>query len=192
MPTISCIYVHYNREPLNITFIKFNNFIKVIFNNKSVILTFSQLMYYREFFEYYLISLLLTKDSTKIDVEIVDNKPVYGVSTIRYWKNLYLTNDYKVIPLEKSSHRNPLNAAEPKRSTSINKIYKFMKKFYIYYNNDHIIYPVDLLNEYYFMESTDIIEYFNRYIEYNKKIEMLAVILHNYGRDVYNSVRKFL
>jgi len=39
-----------------------------------------------------------------------------------------------------------------------------MKIFYVYYDYDYIINPIELINEYYFKET----EYFNKYIEYYK------------------------
>jgi hypothetical protein len=161
-------------------------------NEKSVILTIQQLLSIRELFQIYLISLLLTEDTSKISFDIEHYRNVYGVSTIRYWKNLHLTSTYNVVLLEKNPHKNPLNANEPKRSTSLKKINKFLKKFDKYIDDNYIVDVERIFNEYYSMETSSIFNYFQRYIEHEKKIEMLSVILHNYGKDVYSAVRKHL
>jgi hypothetical protein len=191
MTSISCFYVHYNRDPINIIFVKYQNFFKIFLNDKSIILTYQQLVHYRELFQIYILSLLLTEDTTKISFDVENYKKVYGVSTIKYWKHLHLTSLYNVILLEKSPHKNPLNASEPKRSTSLKKINKFMKKFDRYYY-EYIMDVDKIFLEYYEMESLQMFNYFQRYIQHEKKIEMLSVVLHKYGKDVYNSVMKHL
>jgi vacuolar-type H+-ATPase catalytic subunit A/Vma1 len=94
--------------------------------------------------------------------------------------------------LEKNPHKNPLNANEPKRSTSLKKINKFLKKFDKYNDDNYIVDVERIFNEYYSMETSSIFSYIKRYIEHEKKIEMLSVILHNYGKDVYSAVSKHL
>lgn len=192
MASISCFYVHYNRDPINIIFVKYENFIKIFLNEKSVILTIQQLISIQSLFKIYLISLLLTEDTSKISIDIEHYRNIYGVSTIRYWKNIHLMDEYEVVFLEKSSYKNPLNAVEPKRSTSLKKIKKFLKKFNNYYDEKYIMDVDKIFNEYYLMETTSLFNYFQRYIEHEKKIEMLSVILHNYGRDVYSAVQKHM
>jgi len=192
MASISCFYVHYNRDPINIIFVKYQNFIKIYLNDKSVILTIQQLVSIQNLFQIYLISLLLTEDTSTISIDIENYRNIYGVSAIRYWKNISLMNNYEVIMLEKSPYKNPLNSNEPKRSTSLKKINKFLKKFNKYYDEKYIMNVDKIFNEYYRMETTQMFNYFQRYIEHEKKIEMLSVILHNYGRDVYSAVQKHM
>jgi hypothetical protein len=191
MTSISCFYVHYNRDPINFIFVKYENFIKIFLNEKCVIITNQQLVSCRELFQIYILSLLLTEDTSKISIDVENYRNVYGVSTKKYWKNIQLTSQYNVILLEKSPHKNPLNSNEPKRSTSLKKINKFMRKFFMYYD-ENIVDLERIYNEYYFMETSSIFSYFQRYIEHEKKIEMLSVILHNYGRDVYSAVAKHM
>lgn len=191
MTSISCFYVHFNRDPINIIFVKYENFIKIFLNDKSVILTIQQLIYIKNLFKIYLLSLLLTEDTSKISFDVEHYRNIYGVSALKYWKNLRLTTQYDIVFLEKSRHKNPLNANEPKRSTSLKKIHKFMRMFNNYYDN-HIRDVETIFNEYYEMMSLPIFNYFQRYMEHEKKIEMLSVILHNYGRDVYSAVQKHM
>ena len=191
MTSISCFYVHFNRDPINIIFVKYENFIKIFLNDKSVILTIQQLIYIKNLFKIYLLSLLLTEDTSKISFDVEHYRNIYGVSALKYWKNLRLTTQYEIVFLEKSRHKNPLNANEPKRSTSLKKIHKFMRMFNNYYDN-HIRDVETIFNEYYEMMSLPIFNYFQRYMEHEKRIEMLSVILHNYGRDVYSAVQKHM
>jgi len=192
MPTISCFYINYNRDPINIIFIKYENFVKVIFNRRAVILTNNQFVSSEELFNTYLISLILTEDTSKIDRVNIDNKIYYGVSTMRYWKNLYLTNFYKIISLEKSAHRNPLNSLEPKRASGHKKYSKFMRYFcnsYCYEGYEgYIVRPCQLLKEYCFIETEEA----KKLIEHQTQVEALIFVLHNYGRDVYTAINKYI
>ena len=173
MTSISCYYIHFNRNKINIVFIKYEKFFKILLGEKSIILSLSQFLSFDELFQTYIISLLLTKDTSKIDYNIINNKKYYGVSTIKYWKCLYLTSYYDMILLEKSVNRNPLNTCEPKRSTSIKKINKFMKSFYMYIDNNYIKNPYEVIKEYYIKEITPVICYADKYNKNEKKIEIL-------------------
>ena len=192
MASISCYYIHYNRDPVNIIFVKYENFIKIFLNEKSVIMTIKQLVLNRELYKIYLISLLLTEDTSKISTDIENYRNIYGVSTIRIWKNIRLTTDYQIVLLEKSPHKNPLNATEPKRSTSLKKINKFLMKFYKYCNDKYISDAKNIFDVYYLMEITPVFDFVKRVVEYEKKIEMLSSIRHNYGIDVYSVVKTHL
>lgn len=79
MVCISCFYIHYNRHPINFTFIRFTNFIKVILNKRSIILTNERLASNIELFQIYKLSLLCTKDSSTIEKKqeyIINDKNV--------------------------------------------------------------------------------------------------------------------
>lgn len=195
MPSISCFYTHYNTDPINFIFVKYENFIKIFLNEKSIIMSIQHLISNHELFKIYLISLLLTEDTSKISIDIENYRNKYGVSTISYWKNISLTSEYNIIFLEKSPHKNPLNSVEPKRSTSFKKINKFMRKFNKYYDEEYIASFGDILNEYYSLNTIDIIYYIRgirQLVEYEKKIEILSAIKHNYGWDIYSNIIKFM
>ncbi len=153
--SVSCFYMYYKNKSINITFIKFVNYIKVIFNSKSVILTFNQLISNYELFQIYLLSLILTENTLNINIQIINNKIIYGISTIKCLNNNCLNDSYDIVILEKRYYKNPLNAKEPKRSTSSKKINKFMWMF-----NSIIdiidINPMYLFQEYYLNETYDI------------------------------------
>jgi hypothetical protein len=187
--SISCLYIHYNRSPANFTFIKFDNFVKVIFNKRAVIMTNEQLVSNDELFQVYIMSLIVTEDTSKVERVKIDKMIYYGISTMRFWKNLYLTDFYKIISLEKSAHRNPLNSKEPKRATSQKKLNKFMSIFYDnIYNSNYIVTPHRLLNEYYCNETDEIA----KYIEHHTQTTILTAILHNYGYEVYSAIKRFV
>ena len=111
-------------------------------SQKSVILTNKQLVSSLELFKIYILSLLLTEDTSKISTDVEHYRTIYGVSTMRYWKYLRLTLHYELVLLEKSPYKNPLKAKEPKRSTSLKKINKFMKKFYKFVNETRLMFAV--------------------------------------------------
>ena len=145
--SISCFYMYFdNAKPINITFIKFDNYIKVIFNNRSVILTNNQLLSNFELFQLYLLSLILTEDTSKI----YKTNNNYGIYT-KIWDNLYLSPSYKMIYLEKLAHKNPFKSNEPKRPTSSKKINKFMWIFNRWIKTIDIN-PINLFYEYYLIE----------------------------------------
>jgi len=193
MITVSCFYItNYNDGHINIVFIKYSKYIKIILNYKSVILSIEQLLSNYKLFQFYLISLVLTENTSMIDLMIIDKKKFYGISTMRYWKNVYLTMCHKIIFLQKFYHKNPFYSKEPKRSTSMKKINKFMKSFYYLYKEGYIINPVFVFHEYYKNETIEISEFVNRRVDYNNKIIILTNILHNYGYDVYYSIKKYL
>lgn len=199
MVSISCFYCHYNREPINFTFIKYEKFVKVCLNYRIITFSNEEFVSNTKLFEIFKLSLLCTKDSSKIDKVSVPLSNgfeimIYGIYTQRYWKYLRFTEDYHFIEFEKSnwrSPRNPLNTKEPKRASSNKKIKKFMKLFADY--SCKIKDTNQLIREYLAINKfNDLIEYFTRYISYNYKVINLTLILHNYGQDVYNYVRNYL
>jgi|LakMenE01Jun11ns_1017448.scaffolds.fasta_scaffold9771337_2 hypothetical protein len=180
------------------TFIKFSNFIKVSLNFRIVILTIEELVSNPELFQIFILSLLFTKNTLKASIMcyddiINDHTKWYGIITHVYNKNNNLFNYYyKFFSLYKSRFRNPLNAQEPKRSTSSKKIKKFFKLFYRMYYDRMTKKPLVIINEYIQQETFDICNYIERLIQYEKKIEILSNILHNYGYDVYSNIIKFV
>ncbi len=193
-PSISCYYMHYNRQPYNFTFIKFEKFVKVILNTRAVVMTFKQLVENARLFKIYQLSLLLTNDTTQIftSVDEFSGDVIYGVMTVWYWKYIRLSGFEEFTALEKSRYKNPLKSCEPKRESSRKKYNKFLKLF----NSEDVVNkmkdPDVVVREFFQKESGDIYDYFRRYIEHEKKIMMLSVILHNYGRDIYKCVKQFV
>jgi len=200
MVAISCFYISYNNSPVKLIFIQFKQFMKIMLNNRIIILTYKQLIYNIKLFQLFKLSLLCTEDTSRI---YINSYAEFGVSTRQYLKCLEFTDEfkfvefsnfkyqYKFVSLDKLSYRDPFLAQEPKRSSSSKKIRKFEKLFDSYMFK-RIKQPNDLLNEYFDLELLELNNYFTKYINYEAKIQLLSSILHNYGRDVYSSVRKFL
>jgi hypothetical protein len=194
MVAISCFYNHYNKIPVNFTFIQFEQFVKVILNDRIVILTNKQLVSNDKLYKMFKLSLLCTKDTSQIYVDssnYFQYKVVMGVLTQQYWKHIEFTTDYDFVELSKAKYRNPLLAQEPKRPSSSKKIRKFEKLFDTHMT-ERIKDPDELMKEYFSIHLSGLNEYFTRYINHNAKNELLSSIMHTYGRDVYSSVRRFL
>jgi len=196
MPYISCfLYRLWFRLPYNLTFIKFDNFVKVVLNSKSIILSNEDLASNQRLFELFILSLLLTEDISTISSVIHENGRInYCVSTLNYsnGSRQLISDNYVPIPLEKSRTKNPLNSREPKRASSEKKLRKFFKSFEIFYDNEMIKDPLFIYEEFFERELCGIIEYVEKVSRYETKINILSTILHNYGCDVYRSVNRFL
>jgi hypothetical protein len=196
-PTISCFYFHWYDASLKYIFIEYDNYFKVIINHKSIILTKQQLTLNFKLFQIYLISLLLTENTEDIMsiTTYYSKKQIYGINTIWYHKhwNVYeLGNEPLFTKIDKYQHRNPLNTQEPIRHSSFKKINKFMNFADNIYNSNDFNKIPEIIYLYYQDKSKELFDYFNRYIAHEKKIEILSNILHNYGADVYNSIRTFI
>jgi hypothetical protein len=182
---------------LKYIFIEYDNYFKVIINHKSIILTKQQLTLNFKLFQIYLISLLLTENTEDIMsiTTYYSKKQIYGINTIWYHKNwnVYeLGNEPLFTKIDKYQHRNPLNTQEPIRHSSFKKINKFMNFADNIYNSNDFNKIPEIIYLYYQDKSKELFDYFNRYIAHEKKIEILSNILHNYGPDVYNSIRTFI
>jgi hypothetical protein len=196
MPTISCYYYN-KRGPYSFTFIQFENFVKVVLNRRIIILTNEQLATNSKLFEIFVMSLLFTEDtsvaSTMYDDDMIGESDFnwYGVSTHVYEKNISQMN-YRFISLYKSRFRNPLIAKEPTRATSQKKVRKFMKLFHEIYNNQMTKKPPAIINDFFQQQMADTVDYLKRYIEHERKITMLSVVLNKCGSDVFANVMRFL
>ena len=78
MPSISCFsYRLWSRVPYNFTFIKFEKFIKVILNSRTVVFTNDELASHQRLFQLFTLSLLLTEDTSQVSSIMDKNKIVY-------------------------------------------------------------------------------------------------------------------
>ena len=191
MVEISCYYVHYNREPINITFIRYKKFMKIILQNRKIIIAIENLKTNKLLFNLYILSLLCTEDTSKINLEFDFNgNDVYCVSTHKSWKYLYFVKiGYDLIELEKNSRKNPLLSQEPKRETSIKKINKLLNMLYNYFNTYHIENPLDTINKYlkHLIKDTQIQEI----IKYEQMIYNLCCI-KNFNNDIYMNIMNYI
>lgn len=186
MVNISCFYIHYNRNPVELFFIQYKNYIKVILNNRTVVLSNELFMNIYNLYEYYLLSLICTENSN-----ILYKNNHYGISTKKYWKQLYFTKYYSDIFSECHLSKNPLNSSEPKKQTSNKKIKRFINQFDLLLNND----PVNIIYELIDSECKDVYDNINKLkiiIEIDKRISILSCIKHKFGNDIYDNIRKFL
>lgn len=165
MVEISCFYIHYNNNPINFTFIKYDKFMKIIFQSKMIVIAIQNLKKYEMLFKFYILSLLCTDDTSKICRVCDDTQTeIYGVLTQPYWKNKYLSDYSDIIILRKNCTRDPLLSQEPKKETSIKKQKKLLKIFQMYYEMMFIRNPIDYINDYQLvmidkLNMDDIIEY---------------------------------
>lgn len=144
MIEISCFYIHYNRVPVNFTFIKYEKFMKIIFQTKKIVIPIEKLKNNQLLFQFYILSLLCTEDPSK--VSRVRNG--YGVSTEKFWKYIEFYRDYDVITLEKDRMKNPLSSQEPKRETSVKKQNKFLKLLETYERRRFFSHPMFYIDNY--------------------------------------------
>jgi len=190
MTEVSCLYIHYNRSPINFTFIKYyNDFYKIILNYRSIIVSNSTLLDIPHVLDYYIISLITTKH-TVTGITKIDN--IYNISVKYYWKRLYFLDYYSDVELSKNNHKNPLNSKKPTRESSNKKINKFFK----YYERE-LLSKID--NEldrclYLYLRSElndieyDIITLQNK-CTVDKYINILTSIKKYYGKDIYDYIR---
>ena len=200
LPSISCFYNHFSHEPFNFTFIKYEKFIIVNMNMSSVVLSIKQLVSNIRLFQLYKLSLLLTRDVNHVETSkkeayySSDGHCVYGYGTWTrlYWKQLYLRDDYEFAAFVKSPITNPMEMKEPQEKSNRKKISRFFKKFNDLFKYKRIKEPNEIIREYFQSETSELFDYFQKYIKHEKKVEMLSVILHNYGHNVYRAVSSFL
>ena len=194
--SMSCFNFQKFHNSYKFMFIEFDDFFKVIINEKLVVLTKQELTSNSRLFQIYLISLLLTEDIITVKKIMLNNSYIYGIKS-RWFSDditieMNLEERVKFTIMTKLSKRNPLNASSPKRSSGPKKIRKFMKLIDKFYRSNNITDLSFIIPIFYRNELQPSIDYFERYIAHEKKIQMLSSIFHKYGRDVYSSVNKFL
>jgi len=214
MVEISCFFNIYDNPHVKYVFIKYNNYCKIIINGKSIIVSNNTLINNKLLFQIYILSLLCTNDTTKVDIMIIKNKSIFGITTQLYIpslnkkenecfyiksKNIYgvftekygnhkhFTNYASFIELDANIYRNPLLSTEPTRESSNKKIRKFEKLFNKYMNKDT---PIDLIIEYYNNKTSVEYTIINKYNEYNKKIMLYMCVNRRLGYDIYKYLNK--
>jgi hypothetical protein len=190
MTEVSLYYVHSNRNPRYIAFVKYEKFIKVILSDFHAInFTIENFMSVQQLFEFYILSQITTKDLDKIN----HNKNLcneYSISVEYDWKLMYCLRYYTDVRIDKFSN-NPMNSKEPKRQTSDKKIRKFIKNFNTKFNHD----PIDRINVFIDTKCRDdyvVVKKYEKYIENEKNVSIFTGIKRKYGSDIYNSILKFM
>ena len=188
MIEISCFYIDYNHTPINITFIKYDKFIKVFSQGKSIVVALEYLSNDQMLFQFYILSLLCTENTSRISRRTaIDGNNIYGVSTEKIGDHFAFTGRYDFIALENKSFKNPFLSQEPKRETSIKKQLKFLRTMH---NNFDLYLNVQSAIQVYqnmLISNLNIDEI----IEYEKRINLLCCI-RRFNRDIYSAIRNFL
>lgn len=145
---ISCYYLHFNRFPRSIVFIRNNDLVYITTNNiGSVVISFDELMSYETLYGYYLLSLHFTQDITKVTYFEEgrpwaftcsdDNK--WCISAKVFWKTMYITCYFENLYGFKSDPRTwKLSHSSDKKTK------KFITNFYT--EDDFDMDPFDILN----------------------------------------------
>ena len=212
----SCYYIHYRHYTSSklITFIRYDEFMKIYLNdNKPVILYYNDILNDEKLFQYYFISLILTKDKTKVykltsliddddydSLNNIKNKELLTIIAHYDWKRMhYITNIRDTILFKKD----PFKKNKPKRVSSDKKIRKFIKKFNEFYefnkeSNTHY-FPnepdnLDLFDSYLYKEfiaDLDEIECdIERELNFIYKIKKIALLLGSEYKIPIDIVRK--
>ena len=192
MVEVSCFYVHYNRDPVNFTFIKYDNFMKIILQKRKIIIKIENLKNYEMLYHFYILSLLCTEDTSniyKINDIFNEKNFIYAISTQKFWKNLHLTYYYTPIILEKNQFKNPLLSKEPKKETGIKKQNKLLKMMSNYYYNGHIFNPLYYIDIFlkFMIDTVDM----EQIIQHEKMIYILCC-LRGFNKDIYTNIMKFI
>lgn len=134
MVGISSFYTVFNKIIHNFIFITYKSFIKIIYNKKSVIISFNNFIKNKNLFQIYFLSLICTKNTNEVETniyltgDIQYTEYVYGTYAKQYnstYNNFDM--DYIFNPLTKNYLKNPLKSSEPKRETSMKKQNKLFK-----------------------------------------------------------------
>jgi hypothetical protein len=178
---VSCVYFDYNykQEPIIFTFIKYDKFMKIILQERKIILKIENLKKKKNklLFNFYILSILITNNISK-NYEI---SSFYGISS---------DDKFSFIEFEKIWVKNPFLSQEPKRETSIKKQNKFIKMINNYYDYGNItdpIYLIDIFQQFLINKYTNEIK---KIIEYENKIYLLSCI-RGFNRDIYSNIKKF-
>lgn len=156
----SCYFIHRNRGYPRIVFIRFDDMVRIYFNNdKPIVIKIEDILNNKELYEYYLVSLLLTENPNELyyNKDDINDKSLY-ISSIKDWKRMHYNNDYENNFRVK---KNIFLQEKPKRVSSNKKLRKFKKKFnefihdYYYPNTFYYIYEnpdLGLLDDYIYKE----------------------------------------
>lgn len=189
MPEISCFYIHFNRFPREIIFIRFEKyFIVWICNYKKITLSYETFINIPKLFDMYVLSLLLTentRESIKINEIYKSYNVQYWIRTKYLWKGIYFCNYYENVYV---NHRNLLNKCEPMRETSNKKIKKFIKQL----NRNYLLFNTKGFIEQYMYKINIELNDLQVMIFINNTISILTGIKKKYGKDIYEIIRSYL
>ena len=186
MTEISCFFINLNNVANKIMFVKFDKyFIVKISSTRQITLSIETFMSIQYLFEIYIISLILTKNTSEVkEYHYGDNYEF--VINVRFINDqLYYNSNYNDIFI--IGKKNMLKKQPPTRESSFKKIRKFVKSFSTCFNR---YYPIELLQYVIYDEiaktetKTVLVELYK-----NNTIQLLTGIKKKFGRDIYDSIR---
>lgn len=126
MTHVSCFYGFLCQpEHIKLVFIKFNNYIIIhMYPYKPIILSYKTLIFYPRIFQFYILSLLITENTQKLDKYINIYTHEFFIKTTVLSSIDDFMDNYSNICI---SNSNLLNKNEPLRQSSNKKINKFIK-----------------------------------------------------------------
>jgi len=128
MIEITCFYFSDRGIPVNFTFVKYEKFMKIYLNYKSIIMSIENFEKSEILNLVYSLALKCTENSKEISSIVGENNEcIYGVFTKSIRFQYQISNKYDFIILKKRFLKNPLLSQEPKRETSIKKQNKFLR-----------------------------------------------------------------
>ena len=123
MTDISCIYSSSRYDEVLMIFVKFSNFITVhLYGCNKITLKFEVFVNIPMLYDLYVISLLLTENTKKLDTTDFNDKYYLNVASLynfNYYEHPYLPIDI--------GNKNLLLKKNPKRETTSKKLRKFIK-----------------------------------------------------------------
>ena len=134
MIEITCFYFSDRGIPVNFTFVKYEKFMKIYLNYKSIIMSIENFEKSEILNLVYSLALKCTENSKEISSIVGENNEfIYGVFTKSIRFQYQISNKYDFIILKKRFLKNPLLSQEPKRETSIKKQNKFLRMLFYEY-----------------------------------------------------------
>lgn len=131
MTDISCIYSSSRYDEILMIFVKFSNFITVhLYGCNKITLKFETFINIPMLYDLYIISLLLTENTKKLDITNFNDKYYLNVESLynfNYYKHPYLPIDI--------GNKNLLLKQNPKRETTSKKLRKFIKHLNFKFSN---------------------------------------------------------
>ena len=123
MTDISCIYSSSRYDEVLMIFVKFSNFITVhLYGCNKITLKFEVFVNIPMLYDLYIISLLLTENTKRLDTTDFNDKYYLKVASLynfNYYEHPYLSIDI--------GNKNLLLKKNPKRETTSKKLRKFIK-----------------------------------------------------------------
>jgi hypothetical protein len=188
MVEYSCLLSYFSNGKIRIffEFIKYDKFIKVIINRKTLIIKFENLKNHKLLFQYYIASLLCCFDYTEFSDE-KDYLLVSALSTVKKW-NVHILKFKKDIDY---TFNKIYNSKEPTKETSIKKEIEFLNFLNFLCKIKLVSEPLILIKNFTELYILFITKMEYDILYYENKIYLLSCI-RGINKDIYSNIRKFL